>query len=261
MRYAYLLALIIFVFILKACSNSVSTNSDIEKGVDSKHTDNDTIISSGITENEEIAEVTYEEVKIGRQTWMLKNLNVTIMSNGTPIRQAKNVNEWKKAFDKKEPVWCFKGFKESGEVFYNWFAVKSNTLAPKGYRLPITKDWTDLASILNSKYSKIQKMSDEQYEEITEISSSVARALVSNQGWMDADKSFNSSKFSALPVGYFSPSEGFMYSEGGAGTAFWTFDGAKVWIGYDGGFSFSIDAESYIKQWNEGYSVRCIKVN
>ena len=58
--------------------------------------------------SDQINELTYsyDEVKIGNQVWMDKNLNVDHFRNGDPIPQAKTKEEWTYAIENKEPAWC-----------------------------------------------------------------------------------------------------------------------------------------------------------
>ncbi len=97
---------------------------------------------------------TYDTVRIGTQTWMAENLNVDKFRNGDPIAQAKNYNEWTKAYKEKEPAWCYyyndtlKGSECS--KLYNWFAVNdSRGLAPAGYHIPKNDEWALLFQSLD----------------------------------------------------------------------------------------------------------------
>ena len=51
--------------------------------------------------------VVFNEVTIGNQVWMTKNLNVDKFRNGEPIPNAKTVEEWEKAGENGEPVECY----------------------------------------------------------------------------------------------------------------------------------------------------------
>ena len=48
-----------------------------------------------------------EEIKIGDQIWMVKNLDVDTFKNGEPILEAKTEEEWVNAGKKKRPAWCY----------------------------------------------------------------------------------------------------------------------------------------------------------
>jgi hypothetical protein len=93
------------------------------------------------------------DVKIGKQTWMSKNLDVSTFRNGEQIPQAKDVEQWQYAGTNKIPAWCFYEFNESnGKKYgklYNWFAVSdSRGLAPNGYHIPSDEEWTILTDFL-----------------------------------------------------------------------------------------------------------------
>ena len=47
----------------------------------------------------------YKVVKIGDQTWIGQNLDVSHFSNGDPIPQVSNDEEWEKAGMEKKPAW------------------------------------------------------------------------------------------------------------------------------------------------------------
>ena len=51
--------------------------------------------------------VVYKEVTIGKQIWMVENLNIDKFRNGDLIPQAKTNEEWKKAGKNKQPAWCY----------------------------------------------------------------------------------------------------------------------------------------------------------
>ena len=96
---------------------------------------------------------TYNVVKIGSQTWMGQNLNVSRFRNGDPILEAKTDEAWEKAGADKKPVWCFyEASTENGKIYgklYNWFAVNDpRCLAPKGWHIPSDKEWNTLSTAL-----------------------------------------------------------------------------------------------------------------
>ena len=62
--------------------------------------------------------VVYSEVIIGTQTWMSKNLDVSIFRNGDPIPEARTSEEWKRASDNKQPSWCYYDNKPANGTIY-----------------------------------------------------------------------------------------------------------------------------------------------
>jgi len=96
------------------------------------------------------------EVTIGSQVWMTKNLDVSTFRNGDPIPEAKTDEEWKKAGENGEPAWCYyNNNPDNGERYgklYNWYAVNdSRGLAPEGWKIPSNKDWRRLTDFLGGQ--------------------------------------------------------------------------------------------------------------
>lgn len=102
-------------------------------------------------------------VKIGNQTWMTKNLDVSTFRNGDSIFHAKTNIEWEQAAKSKKPAWCFylhdpKNGVRSGKL-YNWYAVTDpRNLAPKGFHLPNEDDWNLLINYLGGEEIAAPKM-------------------------------------------------------------------------------------------------------
>lgn len=48
-----------------------------------------------------------DDVKIGKQKWAKRNLDVSVFRNGDPIPQAKTKEEWKIAGEQGKPAWCY----------------------------------------------------------------------------------------------------------------------------------------------------------
>jgi uncharacterized protein (TIGR02145 family) len=125
--------------------------------------------------------------KIGDQTWMTENLNVTRFRNGDPILEAKTTAEWVRAGAKQKPAWChYQNDPEKGEMYgklYNWYAVNDpRGLAPEGWHIPSTKEWTLLIDSLEG--NKIAGMK-----------------MKAPTGWGSGGGGDNASPFMALPGG------------------------------------------------------------
>jgi uncharacterized protein (TIGR02145 family) len=192
----------------------------------------------------DVKETKLENVKIGKQVWMAKNLNVSHYRNGDAIPEAKTVDEWKEAKSKGIGVWCYyDNDPNNGEKYgklYNWFAVNAERgLAPKGWHIPNKDEWFELGKHLGGAESNGFK-------------------LKSTTEWKDDEYSTNESGFSALPGGH----RVNIFSRKG--------------LGYEGGWwssseaddktavAFSLDNfHSYLNSSREykgtGYSVRCIR--
>lgn len=86
----------------------------------------------------------YRTVIIGRQEWMVENLRTTRLNDGTPIPNVRDDPVWvglttpAYAWYANDPV-----AKDTYGALYNWFAVGTGRLAPKGWRIPSHEEWTD----------------------------------------------------------------------------------------------------------------------
>ena len=90
------------------------------------------------------------EVTIGTQVWMTKNLNVSRYRNGDPIPQVTDLTQW---FQLTTGAWCYyQNNSANGVVFgklYNWYAVNDpRGLAPAGYHIPSKNEWDVLVNFL-----------------------------------------------------------------------------------------------------------------
>jgi uncharacterized protein (TIGR02145 family) len=97
-----------------------------------------------------------DDVKIGKQIWMSKNLDVSTFRNGEAIPEAKNAKQWDYARENKIAAFCYYDYdSNNGKVYgklYNWYAVNdSRGLAPKGYHIPSDAEWTILTDKLGGE--------------------------------------------------------------------------------------------------------------
>ena len=139
----------------------------------------------------------YHTVIIGTQTWMIENLKTTHYNNNTAIPMITDSAAWKKL---KTPGYCWykndsTAYKATFGALYNWYAVDTTILAPKGWHVPTEADW----SVLENNIAVYLY-----------ASGSLAKILASTTNW---NKSLNtgaignnlllnnSSKFNALPGG------------------------------------------------------------
>ena len=185
-------------------------------------------------------------VKIGTQTWMTSNLNVTTFRNGDPIMEAQSVEEWERCGKKKIPAWCWydndgKLDKKSGKL-YNWYAVNDpRGLAPEGFHVPNEEDWKTLVNQLGGESEAAPKMR-------------------LGKEWGDSATVVHSkTNFAAVPTGWRLTSPD--------GTAF-TSEGAYWWCATPLSLKFawtryviffSREVKSYCYPKASGLAVRCIK--
>lgn len=99
--------------------------------------------------------ISQTHVKIGKQIWMNKNLNVSTFQNGDTILYAPKQEDWERASILKIPAWTYYNSDPLiGKAFgkmYNWFAVSdSRRIAPKGWHIPNNTEWDELSNFLQS---------------------------------------------------------------------------------------------------------------
>lgn len=109
----------------------------------------------------------YNTVKIGNQRWLKENLKVTKLNDGTPISNSKEIQKlvYPDFIDIEEPRgWVYKEDPKNNEKYgklYNWYAVKTGKLCPKGWRIPTIEEWQDLQKFLGWKdASKMMRTAD-----------------------------------------------------------------------------------------------------
>ena len=95
-------------------------------------------------------------VTIGKQVWMLENLNVATFKNGVAIPEVKDNDAWDNAGDNQQAAWCYYGNDpKNGEKYgklYNWYAVIDvNGLCPQGWHVPSDVEWDTLVTYLGGE--------------------------------------------------------------------------------------------------------------
>jgi uncharacterized protein (TIGR02145 family) len=77
--------------------------------------------------------------------WMAENLKTFKLNDGTPIQYISDRSAWKNT---KIPVDGFFNpdvkYAETYGAIYNWYAVASGKLCPKGWHVPTEAEWNDL---------------------------------------------------------------------------------------------------------------------
>jgi len=183
------------------------------------------------------------EVTIGTQVWMTKNLDVSVFRNGDPIPEAKSDEEWKSAGDNKQPAWCYyKNDPANGTKYgklYNWYAVSdSRGLAPVGYHIPSDAEWTILTDYLGGADIAGAKMK-------------------SKQDWCANGNGTNSSGFSGLPGGGRDSFRFFYECEYAPWWSSTEYDSGNAWYCFLY-YNYS-DASRKSEKKEYGSSVRCLR--
>jgi uncharacterized protein (TIGR02145 family) len=231
----------------------------------------------------------YKTVKIGSQTWMEENLDVSTFINGDIIPEAQSNEQWKRANQNKQPAWCYyqnnsANGKKYGKL-YNWYAVNDpRGIAPLGWHVPTANEWKTLtkylgvdaatkikntfgwSSLKNPKQNEIEcpkcsDWSEEAKMKITCNNCKGTRRISSNNKIKSLDKQTNSSGFSALPGGY-RTEFGFSWSQVEIG-GWWS---STTYLSFANAFWCYIHGVSIIPTFSHrsdfksnGYYIRCMK--
>lgn len=189
----------------------------------------------------------YKTVKIGTQTWMAENLRTTKYNDGKSIENVIVASKWEGlstgAYGNYNNTTSNDTIATYGRL-YNWSAINTGKLAPKGWHVPTDAEWSVL-----THYLGIENFVGQKLKEIG----------VAHWGTPNTEAT-NETGFTALP--------------GGARN----FDGAFVGIEYYGGWWSATERDNdpfYAWCWaifpdsgpisrnvsdkKVGFSVRCVK--
>ena len=218
---------------------------------------------------------TYKTVTIGTQTWMAENLKVTKYNDNTEIQKVTETSSWGSITC---GAYCNYG-NEADNVstfgqLYNWTAVNTGKLAPTGWHVASSAEWTILTNYLiangyNYDGSTSGNLAGKSLASTTEWRETENIGTVSNDLASNNKSGFtgvpggcrNSNPTTANPLGFGSIGDG----------AFWwtsSSDDRYVPQGQSGPDGFRCELylvnagpviNSCTKEW--GLSVRCIKNN
>ncbi|MBM2813407.1 MAG: hypothetical protein HW421_169 [Ignavibacteria bacterium] len=146
------------------------------------------------------------EVTIGTQIWMTKNLDVTTYRNGDAIPQVTDSAQWANL---TTGAWCYyNNDANNGTTYgklYNWYAVNDpRGLAPTGWHVPSDAEWTTMENYLIANGYNYDG---------TTSGNKIGKALATANGWQsstttgavgntDYPAKRNATGFSALPGGW-----------------------------------------------------------
>lgn len=183
----------------------------------------------------------YRTITIGTQVWMAENLKTTKYNDGTRIPE-KPYYEWTYL-----SLGAFCNYNNNDSLasiygrLYNWYAVNTGKLAPKGWHVPTEDDWNVLIDYLGGEAIAGGKLKQ----------AGPANWVYPNLG------ATNETGFNALPGGDILESSFIHLGE----YAFW-WTSTSLYDGYASGHYLVYD-ENYIGTNNVphylGFSVRCIK--
>ena len=144
----------------------------------------------------------YQSVKIGNQIWTVENLKTTKYNDGTAIPNVTDGTQWPLL---TTGAYSYYGINSANKAkfgaLYNWYAVNTGKLAPKGWRVPNNADWDTLQNHLITKgYNWDETTSDNKIAKSMAAQTDWARDTGAGTIGNDLNKN-NASGFSALPGG------------------------------------------------------------
>ena len=205
----------------------------------------------------------YTEIKIGKQVWMVENLRTTKFNDGSSIANITSEEQWN---DASRPGYCWYDNdidnKNTYGALYNWYAVVSGILCPKGWHVPSDAEWTQLEEYLIANGYNYDG---------TTTGDKIAISMASTTGWAASDGSGaigntntaydayrNKSGFSALPGGSRDGDGGF----GGVGVygAWWSSTEYKTNYAWTRTLHYYLSyVNGYYLLKEAVFSVRCLR--
>jgi len=199
----------------------------------------------------------YPYVKIGNQSWLVKNLNTDSFMNGDLISEAKSDKDWDNAGRKDIPAWCyFDNSPDNGEKYgklYNFHAVNDpRGIAPDGWHVPSDYEWKVLEMELGMSISEAAKLHDRGTNQGTQLKDP------GDPTWELSTTQIDYSGFNALASG-----GRFCYTSsdfwGGKAAFFWT----STETPSGGAWARGLHALPYVNRCDDpkgyGMSIRLIK--
>jgi uncharacterized protein (TIGR02145 family)/uncharacterized repeat protein (TIGR02543 family) len=175
----------------------------------------------------------YTETTIGGKVWMVGNLKTTKYNDNTPISEVTNQATWDNQTN--TPAFCWYSNDQSNKnpygALYNWDAVNTGKIAPKGWHVATKDEW---ASLLQTNHCELKESGESH--------------------WNDSYCHNNKSGFTAVAAG-------------ARNTSFYDLKGcAYFWTSTSEGSQFSdmvfissSMASSTVTGTGNGCSIRCVK--
>ena len=198
----------------------------------------------------------YHTVTIGTQTWMMENLKTTRLNDSTAIPLVADSVTW---VNLNTAGYCWYNNSDSVPTannygaLYNWYAVYTAKLAPKGWHIPTVDEWAILEKNVTDYYY---------------LSGSLAKVLASTTNWTSTSSSStigsnlaknNSSGFLALPGGLRNDSTA-KFSMQNLQGVWWSSSMYDTGTAWNWSLTYNqITVDKSYRSINSGYSVRCIK--
>lgn len=189
----------------------------------------------------------YATVTIGTQTWMAENLRTTKYNDGTVIPNVTDEHNW---FDLKTGAYCNYNNTINADTIatygrlYNWYAINTGKLAPKGWHVPTDAEWTTLTDYLGGDSAASRKLREK----------GTTHWKCQNTG------ATNETGFTALPGGYRNYSYYGQFYEVGEDCRLWSatnFTTSSAWYRFVD--CNNSDVGRYGFEKTSGLSVRCVR--
>lgn len=189
----------------------------------------------------------YNTIQIGNQVWMSENLKTTTYSDGTPISNVEEYEEWSNLV---VPAYSWYNNdslnSEDYGALYNFYAVETEMLCPEGWHTPTDEDWIELESFIGGAVTSGGTMKE-----------------YGTAHWKTPNtQATNETGFTALPGGYRSYNGTFnlIRIDG-----YWWSSSEKSWFGQSNSVVYrnlKYDEQSifrHVADKANGFSVRCVQ--
>lgn len=186
----------------------------------------------------------YDTMRMGTRVWMTENLKTTKYNDGTSIPTGLSDDAWRTTKTGAYSIYDNNAANDAtyGKL-YNWYAVNSGKLAPKGWHVATIDEWNDLFRYLGGNGRVI------------------GGKMKATTGWNSPNTGAdNSSGFSALPGGFRSWAG--RYNLMGTNAYFWTLEEylpPSDYAWYIALFHDQAEIYSSSEYKMQGMSVRCVK--
>ena len=189
----------------------------------------------------------YHTLIIGRHEWMTENLKTTRYNDGSKIENTGNNNQaW---IDNRTGAYSWYDNDISNKEFfgalYNWYAVNTNNLCPRGWRVPSDAEWNAISRYIAG--SRANSSGNDLVSEDAEIDPGLFRFVPGG------------TRYTNFTSGSRESSEGYFYYLGKTGR-WWASDDVSpsgAWYR-----SMYIDSDKFYRGVNKkttGFSIRCIR--
>ncbi len=196
----------------------------------------------------------YNSISIGTQTWMVENLRVTHLNDGSEISIITSDLEWTTA---STPSYCWYFNIVPADVqnspLYNFNTVQTGKLCPAGWSVPSDGDWKTLEMFMGMSQAEVDMINWR-----GEGSSSILKAA---DGWYVLNGIQDMYGFKALPAGVRDGLSGGFIDFNNA-TSWWSstvYDEKNAWVRSIGRSQTTIYRGNL--DTRNGFSVRCFKNN